>query len=290
MLYMFKISIGSLALGLVLGAILAPVFPTQAETVLFADTFNRADSRNVDATLTGITDNTGEGFAGDDVYTHAFIDPNNAPPAYGVQDGSAGNGGGAQISGNTLQLAVGAGTSDAFINHNFTNASILASGGFSVSVDITTVNQSSTGQGGSFAVGMSLAEAQSCEDAYSGAHRYQSAFANAIGDSVPMQIVSDFWVALRADGALVWGGAPGTIITGVTGLSKTGTIKVDFFCSGFNSGSLVNYEMFYNGASKGTGSFTWSGPGENYLGLDARDNTAVGFDKAPRRGAACRRK
>ena len=59
--------------------------------VLFADTFDRADSNNIDASLSGITDNTGSSLAADGVYLHGQIDPNAAHPTYGAPDGNAAN-------------------------------------------------------------------------------------------------------------------------------------------------------------------------------------------------------
>lgn len=248
--------------------------------VLFADNFNRADTRNIGGLLDGITDNTGSSLAADGVYTHGWIDPANNAPTYGTQDADAANGGGARILSSTLQLAVGAGTSNAFVNHNFVNASILSAGGFSVSYDLTGYNQTGIQQGGGFAIGMSQAQADSAADAFDLATpKMTGAFhdTSTIGATVPVNVVSDFWIGLRGNGSLVWGSGTGTI-TGLNVGSKTGSVSVDFFLSDFNSGSTVNYEVFFNGVSRGTGSFVWSGTYENYIGLDARDNTAVGYD------------
>jgi hypothetical protein len=249
--------------------------------VLFSDTFDRADSRNIDASLTGITDNTGSSLAADAAYSQSWLDPNSAAPTYGVQDGVATNGGGAQILSNQLRLAVGAGTSNAYVNHNFINASILAAGGFSVTIDVTGYNQSgSAEQGGGFAIGMSQAEAASARDAWDVNPSMTGAFniGGVIGNTVPGVIVSDFWIAIRGNNSLAWGGNTGTV-SGVTGLAaKTGTINVDFEFADFTLGSLVNYEVSLNSVTQGSGSFAWSGTNENYIGIDARDNTFVGFD------------
>ncbi|WP_193213600.1 PEP-CTERM sorting domain-containing protein [Luteolibacter marinus] len=268
---------------------LIPAAATASVSVLFSDDFNRSADRNIDADLTGIVNNTGSAMAIDGVYTHAHVDPANIP---GPQDGNATNGGGAQVTGTTLQLAVGAGTSNAVVNHNFTNASILANGNFSVAFDITGVNQSTYEQGGGFALGMSYAEAMASKDAWNAgtienptgvfAPSMTGAFNGgaSIGNPVPGPaggISSDFWVALRGNGTLVWGGSSGNVM-GVTGLAKTGSVSVSFSLADFNAGSTVNYEVFYNSISQGSGSFLWSGTNENFIGLDARDNTAVGFD------------
>lgn len=255
--------------------------------VIFADNFDRADlveDRNIDGSLTGITDNTGSSLPANGVYTHGWIDPNNNDPINGIQDTGAApngpaNGGGSRILNNRLQLAVGQGTSNAFVNHNFINPAILAAGGFSVTLDVTGYNQSgSNGQGGGFAIGMSQAEADGSGDAFDGASRMTGAFGTLIGAAVPAQVTSDFWIAIRGNNSLVWGGDTGTV-AGVTGLAaKTGTITVDFSFTSFTLGSLVNYEVYLNSVSQGTGTFTWSGTDENYIGIDARDDTGVGFD------------
>ena len=254
--------------------------------VLFEDTFDRGASRNLDASLAGITDNTGSSLAAGAVYSQPWLDPNNAPPLYGVQDGDSANGGGAQILANQLRLAVGAGTSNAYVNHNFTNASIVAAGGFSVSLDVVGYNQATRQQGGGFAVGMSAAEAGTAKDpADTATPSLVGGLTNdpygAIGRQTaptPTNIVSDFWVVLRGNNSIAWGGRTGNV-QGVANLgAKTGTISVNFTVPDFNAGSTVNYEVFLNGVAKGTGAFVWSGTNQNHIGIDARDNTAVVFD------------
>lgn len=248
--------------------------------VLFADDFNRPDSRNIDGSLSGITDNTGSAFGANGVYTHGWIDPNNDDPINGVQDGNAANGGGSQILTSTMQLAVGAGTSNTFVNHNFVNASILSAGGFSVSFDLGGFNQTGIQQGGGFAIGMSQSQAGATGDAFDLATpKMTGAFhdTSTVGATVPTNVASDFWIALRGNGSLVWGSDNGSIAGLIVG-SKTGSVSVDFYLADFNSGSLVNYEVFFNGALQGTGSFDWTGSNENFIGLDARDNTGVTFD------------
>lgn len=244
--------------------------------VLFSDNFNRADGGNIDASLTGIVDNTGSSLAADGVYTTPWVDPANNPGA-----GTATDGGAVRILSNTLQLAVGAGTSNTYVNHNFVNSLITANGMFSVSFDLTATGQSGYQQGGGFALGMSLAEANSAADAFNNTDPSMTgAFhdLSTIGTTVQPNVVSDFWIALRGNGSLAWGGGAGTAIAGQAVGVKTGSVSVNFALSDFNAGSTVNYEVFFNSVSQGTGLFTWSGTDENYIGLDARDSGAVGFD------------
>src|SRR5690606_2219060 len=107
-------------------------------------------------------------------------------------------------------------------------------------------------------------------DAFSGANRMTGGFGTTAGGAVPAGVASDFWIAIRGDNSLVWGGKSGSI-TGVTGLAaKTGTVTVNFTVAGFNAGSTVGYEVFLGGIPQGGGSFTWSGTNENFIGIDAR--------------------
>ena len=258
--------------------LLASLLTGHAQDILFRDTFDRPDNRNIDAALTGITDGTGSALPADVVYSQPWLDPNSRPPAYGVPDGDATNGGGAQVVGGAFQVKFGSGTANAFANHNFINASILAKGGFSVSLDVTAYSQTTSGQGGGFAIGMSQAEAAGTADAFNGASRMTGAFGPAPGDPVPSQVASDFWIGIRGDNSLAWGSKSGTI-AGVTGLTaKTGTILVNFTVTGFEANATVGYEVFLNGVSRGSGSFTWSGTNENYIGIDGRDSASVTVD------------
>jgi PEP-CTERM motif len=265
-----------------------------AQTVLFSDNFNRSDNRNIQAEQTGIVNNTGDSLlagAPGTVYVQPWLDPNNAYPTYGIQDGSATNGGGAAIVSSQLELALGSGTANAYVNHNFTDGSILAAGGFTISLDVTGYAGTAIGQGGAFAIGMSAAEAASAGDAFgdtqpsmtrafhdTGVAATGSTIGNDISAVGSQPVVSDFWLALRGNKTLVWGGNSG-IIYGVTGLpAKTGTISATFTFSDFNAGSTVDYVVFYNGLAVGTNSFTWSGTDDNYIGLDSRDGTGGTMD------------
>lgn len=267
------------------GAAVALGFFAQGSTagaaVLFADNFDRTNSRNIDGSPAGITNNTGSVLSVDGVYSTPWVDPANDP---GPQDANAANGGGTQINNSRLELAVGAGTSNAFVNHNFVNPSILAAGGFTVSLDVLAYAGTNEGFGGAFAVGMSQAEAASGSDAFTGAPN-NSKFTNAF-PQLFANTKSDFWIGLRGDAnqELAWGhGAVGAGSLGngfyVANVdAKIGTIAVDFYVTSFDSGASVDYEVFYNGASKGIGAFTWSESSANYIGIDSRDGTAVVFD------------
>lgn len=271
-------------LTLILSAILPAAW---SQTVLYRDTFDRPDSRNIDASLAGIADGIAPPLAADAVYSQPQLDPNNAAPTYGVQDGDSTNGGGAAIVSNQLQLAVGSGTSNAVLNRHFTDSAILTAGGFSVSLDVAAYGQTTSGQGGGFAIGMSDADAGGCGDAVDGRQtaadtsllRMSGGFGTTIGTTLAAPAVgADFWVVLRGNNSLAWGGRSG-VIGGVAGLAaKTGTISARFGLTSFAQGATVNYEVLYNNTVVGTGSFAWSGNDQNRIGIDARDSTSVVLD------------
>ena len=261
-----------------------------AQQVIFKDTFDRPDNRNIDATLGGITDATGANLPADGVYTHPFIDANNRAPTYGAQDADPANGGGARILTNALQLAVGPGTSNAYINHNFINPSIVSAGRFAVSVDLTAVAGATAGQGGGFGIGMRQSDAAAAGDAISGAAKMQDGFVDTAFNGAANVSAADFWIILRSNNTLAWGGR-GNAITNATADtalfgtasvgSKTGKITVDFTdVTSFAAGTVIQYNILFNDlpVANGSGSFTWSYVDANYIGLDARDGTGVSFD------------
>ncbi len=276
-------------------ASLFPLLGVTHAAVLFEDSFDReaplSAGRNIQETLDGIGNNTDTDFepggdpGGAPVYRHGWIDPNSAFPGFGEPDGNVANGAGARIFGNTLELALGAGTSSAIVNHNFTNAAILEKGGFSVSLDIHA-GGSGNGDGGGFAVGLpSAAEGTARTAWHTDTHPMTGGFGVSISaaNTVSSGVVSDFWIVLRANGSLAWGGGAGT--TGIFGVSAgqgipanpSGTVTVNFALDSFETGSAVDYQVFYNGELRGTGSFTWSEDNANHIGLDAR-GTGVTFD------------
>ena len=179
------------------------------------------------------------------------------------------------------------------MNHNFTNAEILAAGGFSVSLDVLQYSQTTNGQGAAFAVGMSLADALAGKDAFEGSvatvppgFKYTNAFQNGTTNvATTANVMSDFYLAVRGNSTLAWGtgtgnsggsGAPAPTVVPLA--SKTGTISADFRFADFNAGSPVDYIVYFNGAAQGSGTFTWSGTNENHIGLDGRDSSQMLLD------------
>jgi hypothetical protein len=244
-------------------ALLALSHPATAQTVLFADSFDRADNASIDATLTGITNNTSTTFVGDDVYA----EPHTGETA-----------GGRNITDNMLNLAVGAGTSNVYVLHNFIDDEILTAGSFRVSMDVASYNQSGAAFGAGFAIGMDdELDAQLTADANGeggDGRRMTGVFRLNEGDTA---VLSDFWVGVRGDSTLTWGTR--NTAGGTTSVpAKTGEISVQFNVSNFDQDGTVLYQIFFNGVSQGAGSFTWIDNNANFIGIDARDSSGVAID------------
>ncbi len=101
---------------------------TGSAQLLFEDTFERPNSSDINAATTGITNHTGTTFTAGAWRENYEADANVNRTNIGGLNGDAGNNDNPGI----LFLADGVGTSNVYVNHNFTNASILAAGGFAV--------------------------------------------------------------------------------------------------------------------------------------------------------------
>ncbi|MCH7227084.1 Ig-like domain-containing protein [Haloferula sp. A504] len=210
-------------------------FTTAAfDPALFADTFNRPDSSDLNASASGKSGTLG---------TLDWVEVKSA--------------GEPTVTGNTLRLGEsgggGGGYSLAYPDHNFIDSSIASSGEFTVSVDL-----GATGSGGGtrfsgIAVGNSKAEL----DGWS--------------TSSPTLFTSDFFFGYDPTGTtevkIFRGGQQ--VYQQTINLNGGGTLSVRFHgFSDFNANTTVSYEAFINGGSPvATGSFFWSGTDENYIAL-----------------------
>jgi hypothetical protein len=267
-------------IGLILFSCAVAALPVHraSAAIIYSDTFDRSNTNNIDASLSGITDNTGSSLPVDGVYSTPWVDPANQA---GGPDGNAANGGGQRINNNAYEK-FSPGTANLFVNHNFINPEILTAGGFSVSLDVLSTSTSNNGRGAAIAIGMSQSEAQSGHDGFDGNPAPVAKYSNAFfdGPDAPFTtgaVLSDFYFALRGNSSVAWGSGTATP-TSVAVAAKTGTLSADFTFSSFSAGATVNYTVRYNGVAQGTGTFTWSGTNENYVGIDARDGTLVRMD------------
>ena len=132
--------------------------------------------------------------------------------------------------------------------------SMYNGGGFSISIDLEHYSTAGTIRHLGIAVGMSKAEAEGW------AHNVPTGFTYA-----------DLFVGYRGNQSAIQVFENGTEVINNATAGDASTLpkklKIDFTCSDFNVGSTVNYKVTFGGAAMGTGSFTWSGTNENYIGV-----------------------
>ena len=220
--------------------VLAIAGSAQAATItLFADTFDRANNANLNASSTGKSGTLGA--------------------LNWVEVASTGNDdatGSSEIAGNQLKfgnVGGGGGWAIAYPDHNFTDAAISTNGKFTVTTDMgyTGGSAGSTRFNG-FAVGHSLAEV------------------NGWSSNNPASFASDFFFGYDPTGTKevkIFTNGGNEVYQRPVDLGAGAELSVRFTLSDFNSGSTVNYEAFIGGVSEHTGSFTWSGTSENYIAV-----------------------
>lgn len=237
-------------------------------SLLFSDNFDRPDSLDIDSSTAGMGGSVGsmtywesDGIGADDALTH--------------------------VTNNVLNTADGPNASViGLTSHNFTDAAITSDGGFSISMDVMTLaGLKDRDRYSGFGVGLSSADISSLDYDFN-----QTVGVGPRGqwDGTPGGS-ADFYVSwspynngdFDSIQLFTWDTTGGTEITTLPdGIADNqfGTLKANFTFSDFNAGSTVDVEVFFNGASITTSSFTWSGTDENYIALSSRQNTAMVLD------------
>ena len=212
-------------------------FSTESgELVLFSDSFNRANNTDLNASTDGMTGS---------LAPINWVEVNNAGEAeilsneFNFGETSAGGGGGWSVT---------------YLDHNFVDPAISIGSGFDVSVDLVNANSA----GGTRFMGLIVGHSQTELDEWSSNNPNSNPFD------------SDFFVGIDPTGTNeleIFTNGTVDFQTNFT-LSPPQTLNVVFSeFSDFNAGSSVSYEVFIDDTSINSGSFTWSGTNENYLGL-----------------------
>jgi len=241
---------------------MASIARLQAQTVLFSDTFDRADDVDIDASSMGMS-----GLAAPMTY----LETDSQVPITASNLLT-------QVTNNTLYLAFGPNASVVGLeSYNFTNNVILADGGFSISMDVTdNGNASDLDRWCGFGVGLSADEIANLQLDYNSTNGPRGRFNHPAAQTG----VADFFVdwSPNVDGTgsvqiFTDGTAPGEQIA-LTGLggATSGTLRANFYPADFNSGSTVTVEVYFNDNLMATRNFSWSHTGANYIALSCRQD------------------
>jgi hypothetical protein len=229
-----------------LAAVLAMTAVNANAAVLFSDSYDRVNMTDIDASSVGMS-----GTLSPVVYQEAF-------------EGS-GQSTSIQVIGSQLNVARGVGMSSLYLDHNFTDASILSAGGFSMAMDVVRIATADdiANRFGGFGVGMTAAEAAAAGDSFDSAAPFRGVV--GWGDKG----ISDFFVDLALDKNLrLWNN--GHIVNTINVGAAAGTIAVDFLFADFNAGTQVTAVVYFNGVQQDMRSFTWDHTGSNFIGISGR--------------------
>jgi hypothetical protein len=207
-------------------------------SILFGDSFNRPNDTNLDASANGKY-----GSLGALNYTSRVIGLGNI-----------------QLSAGQLLVQANDGAGQpgglVYINHNFTDAAISTGGGFSITVDLNAYITNGTGRYLSVGVGQSVAEldAQATSNATSSVGDLLVAYRSGTGNL-------EFFKNGVRDAAASTAGQP----------APPTKMRIDYSLPDFNSGSTVNYSVFFDDSATAiaSGTFIWSGTNENYISLSS---------------------
>jgi len=239
-----------------LPALLPPQLdPAPLSSDLFVDNFNRPASTDADAAATGMSGSR--------------VPPLGAGSTYfeGYETGGAAD---VSITNAGLRMAVGGGTSECGINHNFTGQDITDAGGFSVQLRIDDINPFTpeVHHYAGFAVGLTAVEAAAGADIASpGSFR-----GNGVNPGV-----ADCFIELDYFGNVkMW--SNGVLLVSVPMHQNHGTLLASFATTSFNAGSAVAVSVTLDGqpvdldpdSSGFSRTFVWQHDNANYIGLSAR--------------------
>jgi hypothetical protein len=241
--------------------------------ILFSDSFDRADSVDIDASsdgMGGLLSPMTYVEVGDDVIFPQSSGAGNPYPEL------------TQILGNRLYMAYGTNMTTMYLNHNFVDDEILIADGMRIGITIIQDMGPQTGLGFfvGFGVGNTLAE---CESTWFDQ--------NGIGfrgqpGTTPRSGTSDLWIGwspVNSGTIQVFKNGPtdagGTNYDLLTGIALTGNdrLELELYYDDYNDGSPVKACILWNGKVIGTDSFAWDADGlpANYIGINGRQT--VGY-------------
>ncbi len=211
--------------------------------MLFGDSFNRGDGNDLNASAAGKY-----GSLGALTYTQRSL--------------GLGNVGNVELSSRQLLLESNENDGNAgalvYLNHNFTDVAIASAGGFSVTVDLNAFISGGTRF-------MSVAMGQTSTNLN------DQTSASPAGSAGDLAVAYRLTTTSGSSGLFIYkNGVLNSAESVTTALPATPTrMRIDCSLPDFNSGSVVNYSVFFDDGvtAFATGTFTWSGTNENYISL-----------------------
>jgi len=234
-----------------------------AQTILFSDTFNRADNADIDASSTGMSGTA-------------------APITYWESDPDAGDENLTQVTNNVLYMAYGANASLVGLqSHNFVDSQILADGGFRVSMDIQNLGIATDNERWcGFGVGVSSNELANMQLDYNSSAgprgRTGSAYTGVADFFVCYTPNSggDVQIFLQASASMVQ-----QVDVNVGDLiGSSAQLRADFYPEGFGAADNVDVYVYLNSSLVIHTNFTWTDANENYLAVSARQGNGFIVD------------
>jgi hypothetical protein len=247
------------SLAISLSGLLMAATRLSADQSLFADTFDRADSPAADGS--GLNESTAgkSGSLGALTWTGktALLNAGNI----------------VDINGGRLRMDAfntdGRNGGLAFISdHNFIDAAIKAAGSFKVSIDIASVSSAGEGRFIGFGIGQSLAELNGLTSASPSA--YPSDVFIGYDDIGTARGIGVFHNGVNVTSPLL------AFPDGAT--SRPDTLSAVFTFADMSAGTALDYEIFLDGLSVGTGSTTWGATDQNYLLVASTYSNPSTFD------------
>ena len=235
--------------------------PLLGDQILFADTFNRANSSTTDGSALNESADGKSGPLGALTWTGRtslattgnIVDINGGRLRMAAVDTNGNNGGLAYIS-----------------DHNFIDASIKTAGSFKVSIDISSVSSpASETRFLGFGIGQSLAELDGLASA--GQNANPPADVYIAYDGLP----TSTGISVFHNGTNI---TPTRFPLPVGTQPLPDTLSAVFTFADMNAGTTLNFEVFLDGISAGTGSTTWSGTDENYISVTSNYSGTCTFD------------
>jgi arylsulfatase A-like enzyme len=248
-----------------------------ADVVLFSDSFDRANSNDIDASpvgMTGLLSPLTYVEIGDDVIYPIQSGTGNPYPEL------------THIENNRLYMADGTNMTTMYLGHNFVDNEILAADG--MRIGLTIIENRGTGTTAQFFVGFGVGNTlQECQSTWF--DHNGTGFRGQVNVTPPQAGTSDLWVGwspanggtiqVFKNGPTAAGGENYDLLTGVA-LTGSDRLELELYFNSFADNTPVLANILWNKEVVGTETFAWDADGklENYIGINGRQGNGYIVD------------